>query len=103
MLQVNHVYYEYFRSEESLPGRQVLRVKVATELQPQAVAWISPGYVRGSISMSLDGETVKRGKPGRLETGLLLTARRPHVLVIRSTRRNPSMRLGMALYEWPRS
>jgi hypothetical protein len=75
---------------------------VATELQPQAVAWVSPGYIKGRIVVSLDGDTVKRGLPGRLETGLLLTARRPHVLVIRATRSNPLTRLGMALYEWPR-
>ena len=101
VLRVNDVDYEYFTSQQSLPGRQSLRVKVATELQPQAVAWVSPGFARGRIVATLDGDRVKSGLPGRLETGLLLTARRSHVLVIRATRPTASMRLGIAIYEWP--
>lgn len=102
VLRVNDVDYEYFTSQQSLPGRQSLRVKVATELQPQAVAWVSPGFAQGHIVATLDGERVKSGRPGRLETGLLLTARRSHVLVIRATRPTASMRLGVAIYEWPK-
>ena len=102
VLRVNDVDYEYFTSQESLPGRTSLRVKVATELQPQAVAWVSPGYVKGHIVATLDGDRVKSGLPGRLESGLLLTARRSHVLVIRATRPTASLRLGVAIYEWPK-
>lgn len=102
VLRVNDVDYEYFTSQESLPGRQSLRVKVATELQPQAVAWVSPGFAQGHIVATLDGDRVKSGLPGRLESGLLLTARRSHVLVIRATRPTASMRLGVAIYEWPK-
>src|SRR4051812_9086411 len=39
LMRVNDVPYQYYRSEESLAGRDVLRVAVGPSRQPQALAW----------------------------------------------------------------
>lgn len=101
VLRANDVDYEYFRSETSLPGREVLRVAVTSESQPQALAWVSSPGLAGRLVISVDGDVVSRDRAGAFESGLLISARRPHVVVVRATRPNASMRLGVAVYRWP--
>lgn len=103
VVRVRGVDYEYFRSEESPPGRESLRVAVASNRRPQALAWVSPPALTGRIVLSVDGEVVTRHPAGSFDRGVLLAARRPHLVVVRATKPNVSMRLGIAVYRWPRS
>jgi len=102
VLRANNVDYEYFRSEESPPGREVLRVAVTSNRQPQALAWVSSSGLAGRLVVSVDGDVVSSDRAGTFESGLLMSARRPHVVVLRATRPNASMRLGVAVYRWPK-
>ncbi len=100
-LRVNDVDYAYFRSEASPAGRELLRVAVAADRQPQALAWVSPTNLSGNIVVSVDGQVVSRGAAGSFESGLLISAKRPHLVVVRATRPDLSTRLGLAVYRWP--
>lgn len=101
VLRVNDIDYEYFRSEESARGRPLLRVAVARERQPQAVAWMSPPGSHGAVVLTVDGNRVGRTKAGGFGSGVLLSSRRTHLVTLTATRPDPSMRLGVAFYEWP--
>ncbi len=101
VIGVNAVDYEYFRSEQSLPGRDYLRVAVLAQREPQALAWMSTAGPRGKVLLTVDGVTVGRGPSGRFESGLLLSARRAHLVTVTAKRFNASTRLGLAIYRWP--
>lgn len=101
VLRVNDIDYEYFRSEESPPGRRQLRIAVARERQPQAVAWMSQPGSRGAVVLTVDGNRVGRTRAGGFGSGVLLSSRRTHLVTLTATRPDPSMRLGVAFYEWP--
>jgi DNA-directed RNA polymerase specialized sigma24 family protein len=101
VMTVNGVGYEYFRSEESQPGRERLRVAIASDKRPQTVAWTSSRSPTARILVSMDGELVSRGRAGIFETGVVLSAHRTHLIVLRSTDADASTRLGFALYRWP--
>ena len=98
-LWVGGVEYEYVRSEEAPVGRDLLRVAVASSPQPQALAWVSPAGLKGQVLVKVDGDVVRRDTPGSFESGLLLSAGRTHLVVIRATAPTASMRLGMAIYQ----
>lgn len=100
-LRVNDVDYEYFRSENSPMGRDLLRVAIPSDGQPQALAWVSPTSLSGEVVVSVDGQVVSRHPAGSFEFGLLLSAGRPHLVVLRATRPDVSTRLGLAIYRWP--
>jgi hypothetical protein len=68
---------------------------------PQAVAWVSPPGLKGRIVVRVDGNLVRRDRAGSFRSGLLLTSRRAHVVELRATRPDASMRLGVAVYRWP--
>ena len=101
VLRVNDIDYEYFRSEESARGRPLLRIAVARERQPQAVAWMSQPGSRGAVVLTVDGNRVGRTRAGGFDSGVLLSSRRTHLVTLTATRPDPSMRLGVAFYEWP--
>lgn len=102
VLKVNDVGYVYFRSSQSFPGRPRLRVDVAAELRPQAVAWMSSPGTSGRILVTVDGDRVGGTPGGAFDSGVLLSAGRKHLVTVRATGHDPSMRLGLAVYEWPR-
>jgi hypothetical protein len=101
LLSVADVDYQYVRSAESLPGRDRLRVLIPTSRLPEAVAWVSPPSLSGDIIVRVDGDIVRRDPAGSFQSGLLLSSRRPHVVELRATRPDVSMRLGVAVYRWP--
>jgi hypothetical protein len=100
-LRVNDVDYEYYRSEASPAGRVLLRVAVPGDRQPQALAWVSPANLSGQVVVSVDGQVVSRSAAGTFGSGLLISARRPHLVVVRATRPDVSTRLVLAIYRWP--
>jgi hypothetical protein len=100
-IQVNDVDYEYFRSQQSAPGRSRMLVAIAPDEQPQALAWVSSPMIDGRVVVTVDGNRVGNGHPGDLETGLLLSADRSHLVVVRATRPETTTRLGLAVYRWP--
>jgi hypothetical protein len=99
--RVNDIDYEYFRSEQAPLGRELLRVVVARERQPQAVSWVSTPGSHGAVVVTVDGNQVARTKAGRLDYGVLLSSRRPHLVTLTATRPDPMMLLGLAFYTWP--
>jgi DNA-directed RNA polymerase specialized sigma24 family protein len=101
VLRVNDIDYEYFRSEEAAPGRPLLRVAVPRERQPQAIAWMSPPGSLGDVVVTVDGNRVARTRSGELDSGVLLSSRRTHLVTLTATRPDSAMRLGVAFYEWP--
>lgn len=101
VLPVNDVGYQYFRSSQSFPGRTRLRVAVAAELKPQAVAWLSSPGTPGVVRVTVDGKRVGQTPGGAFDSGVLLSAGRQHTVTVTATNRNPSMRLGLAVYAWP--
>ena len=101
VVRVHDVGYQYFRSEQSFPGRPVLRVIVAAELKPQAVVWLSSPGTRGHVSLIVDASRIGRTPGGAFSSGVLLAAGRQQVVTVTATGRDPSMRLGMAVYAWP--
>lgn len=100
-LRVNDVDYEYYRSETTPAGRDLLRVAVPSDRQPQALAWVSAASLSGQVVVSVDGQVVSRGRAGDFGSGLLVSAGRPHLVVVRATRPDASTRLGLAIYRWP--
>jgi hypothetical protein len=100
-LDVNDVPYEYFRSEESPSGRTRLRVEVMAQDQPQALAWATPELQPGQVVVRVDGGVASRSPAGSFQTGLLLSASRAHVVVVRVTEPSPHSRIGLAIYHWP--
>ncbi len=100
-MTVNDVPYQYLRSEETPLGRDRLLVAVAPSRQPLALAWVTPAGTRGEVRVSVDGEVVSRSRAGGMETGLLLSARRSHLVSLRVTEPGPSTRIGLAIYRWP--
>lgn len=100
-LRVNDVDYEYYRSETTPAGRDLLRVAVPSDRQPQALAWVSAASLSGQVVVSVDGQVVSRGRAGNFGSGLLVSAGRPHLVVVRATRPDASTRLGLAIYRWP--
>jgi hypothetical protein len=98
-LWVAGVDYEYFRSEESPVGRDLLRVAVASSPLPQALAWVSPPGLGGHVVLSVDGDVVTRRPAGSFEYGALLSPGRTHLVVVRATAPTPSLRLGLAIYQ----
>jgi hypothetical protein len=101
VMRVNGVDYQYFRSEESPRGRELLRVAVPQDPRPQTVAWMSSKSPSGRVLVSLDGDLVSRSGMGIFETGVVLSARRNHLIVLRASDADASTRLGLALYRWP--
>ena len=100
-LHVKDEVYVYFRSQESAPGQASLLVAVASAPQPQVLAWVSPPALTGRIVVSVDGNVVARNPAGRFERGPLLSPRRAHLVAVRASRPDVSVRLGIALYQWP--
>ncbi|HYO40634.1 MAG TPA: sigma factor-like helix-turn-helix DNA-binding protein [Nocardioidaceae bacterium] len=103
VLRVNEVDYEYVRSVESDPGQRRLRLSIPASRQPHAVAWVSPVALDGEVVVRVDGDVVRRDEAGSFQSGLLLSTRRPHVVELRATASDVSMRLGLALYRWPQT
>jgi Sigma-70, region 4 len=101
LLSVDGVDYQYLYSRESVRGRPRLRVLLAASRLPEAVAWVSPPNLGGRIVVTVDGDVVRTDEAGSFQSGLLLSSRRPHVIVLRATKPEASMRLGVAVYRWP--
>ena len=102
VLRRDHLDYVYFRSQESTPGEAALRVAVAPEPWPQVLAWVTPAALDGSVQVSVDGEVAARRPAGSFDEGVLLSPRTGHLVVVRATRPNISMRIGVAIYHSPR-
>jgi RNA polymerase sigma-70 factor (sigma-E family) len=102
VLRINGLSYEYFRSEESPRGRESLKVAVAPYSKPQALAWASPGGLIGRVVVSVDGDRVAQDPAGLLGGGVLLSANRVHLVVVRATSPTSWSRLGLAVYRLPR-
>jgi hypothetical protein len=75
---------------------------VESDRQAQAIAWVTPRGTRGQVVVSVDGDEVSRSSAGALETGLLLSPGRPHLVVVRLTRPDATSRIGLVVYHWPR-
>jgi len=103
VLRVGEVDYEYFRSQESTPGEEAIRVAVASSRQQQVLAWVTPPALEGSVVVSVDGDVVARHPAGAFDRGVLLSAGRSHLVVVRATRPDVSVRVGVAVYQWPSS
>jgi DNA-directed RNA polymerase specialized sigma24 family protein len=101
VLRLDGVDYQYYRGHESLPGSGRLRVALPASRQPQALAWVSPVALDGQIVLSVDGDVVRRDPAGAFDFGVVLSPARPHVVVVRATRPDVSVRLGLAVYRWP--
>jgi hypothetical protein len=101
VLSVAGVGYQYVYSHESRPGRPRLRVVLAASRLPEAIAWVSPPSLSGRIVVTVDGDVVRHDEAGSFRSGLLLSSRRAHVVELRATEPNVSMRLGVAVYRWP--
>jgi Sigma-70, region 4 len=101
LLSVADIDYEYVRSTESLPGKPRLRVLLPASRLPEALAWVSPPSLGGDIVVLVDGYIARRDPAGSFQSGLLLSSRRAHVVELRATRPDVSMRLGLAVYRWP--
>ena len=97
-LHVKGQVYGYFRSQESAPGQPSLLVAVASAPQQQVLAWVSPPALTGRIVVNVDGERLVRHPAGRFDRGLLLSPRRSHLVAVRATRPDVSVRLGVAVY-----
>lgn len=98
-LHVKGQVYGYFRSQESAPGQPSLLVAVASAPQPQLLTWVSPVALTGWIVVSVDGDVVARNPAGRFDRGLLLSPRQSHLVAVRTTRPDVSVRLGIAVYQ----
>jgi hypothetical protein len=101
VLPVDGVDYQYVYSHESRPGRPRLRVVLGASRLPEAIAWVSPPSLGGRIVVIVDGDVVRRDHAGSFQSGLLLSSRRAHVIELRATEPDGSMRLGVAVYRWP--
>lgn len=101
VLTVAGVGYQYVYSHESPPGRPRFRLVLAASRLPEAIAWVSPPSLGGRIVVSVDGDVVRRDEAGSFQSGLLLSSRRAHVVELRATQPDVSMRLGIAVYRWP--
>jgi hypothetical protein len=101
VLYVAGVGYQYVYSHESRPGRPRLRVVLGASRLPEAIAWVSPSSLRGRIVVTVDGDVVRHDQAGSFQSGLLLSSRRAHVVELRATEPDVSMRLGVAVYRWP--
>jgi sigma-70-like protein len=101
LLRVADVDYEYFRCEETEPGRELLRVAVTAADRPQALAWVSSQDLDGTIVVTVDGDVVSRAAAGTVQSGLLLTAHRNHLVTLRPSKPTGRQRLGVAIYRWP--
>jgi hypothetical protein len=96
--------YEYFASEQSAPRARTLRAAIAPSRQPQALAWVSRRGLRGEVVVSVDGSVVSRTPAGLFVSGLVVAARRPHLVVVRwrgPSHRHQRVGLGLAVYRWP--
>ena len=62
---------------------------------------MSPPGSHGAVVLTVDGNRVGRTKAGGFGSGVLLSSRRTHLVTLTATRPDPSMRLGVAFYEWP--
>jgi hypothetical protein len=101
LLRVADVDYEYFRCEATEPGRALLRVAITAADRPQALAWVSSQDLDGTIVVSVDGDVVSRAAAGTVQSGLLLTAHRNHLVTLRPSKPTGRQRLGVAIYRWP--
>ena len=55
----------------------------------------------GFVQVSVDGEVVARHPAGSFDEGLRLSPRTGHLVVVRPTRPDISMRIGVAIYHSP--
>lgn len=101
LMRINDVPYEYYRSEQSPPGRDLLRVAIAPAPRPQALAWATPTGQPGRVLVSVDGDTVIADKAGGLAQTVLLSPLNSHLVVIRVTEPVDSTEIGLAIYRWP--
>jgi DNA-directed RNA polymerase specialized sigma24 family protein len=102
--RVENVDYQYFRSEEAPTGYGSLLVELPASSQPMALMWSTPAsstYI-GDVVLAIDGDVVSRGAAGGLESGVVVSAHSAHRVTLRVTRPDPRMRLGLAIYRWPR-
>lgn len=100
-LTVNEVPYEYQRSEESPTGRDLLRVAIPPDRRPQALAWATARGQVGTVVVSVDGNVVSHSPGGTLESGILLSPHRVHLVVLRVVEPTTITRIGLAIYQWP--
>jgi DNA-directed RNA polymerase specialized sigma24 family protein len=103
ILHVKNVNYNYSDSLVSSAGDRRLRVVVSPSFAPQAVTWVTPWTLKGSVEVRVDQQLVFHGGPGPLGAGALLTPGREHTVILSVTRALPGTHLGLAIYRWPRS
>jgi DNA-directed RNA polymerase specialized sigma24 family protein len=103
--RVENVDYQYFRSKETPRGHDLLVLDLPPSSQPMALMWSTPASASylGDVVLSVDGDVVSRGVAGGLESGVVVSAHSMHRVTLRVTRPDPQMRLGLAVYRWPRS
>ena len=102
--RVEDVAYQYDRSEEAPIGHRSLVVRLPPTNQPVALLWATPTSASslGDVVLSIDGDTVSRAAAGGLESGVVVSAHSPHRVTLRVTRAGPQLRVGLAIYRWPR-
>ncbi len=97
LVRVRGVPYVYSRSEESAPGAGSLRVVLGAEPRPQVLAWTGSRGREGRVRATVDGRAATGGT-GALVAGTVVSPGRPHLVVVKLVRPQPSARLGLAVY-----